>query len=246
MIFSNQTLDTFQALDLSRSVYFWVCCSRICSWSLFLKLKFCSHCLQTTLKQAFFCLICFKSRLNEKNWAKHLTHERYWDEKYEIEINDFAINSSEIVENAHVKSRSKFYMMMKIWFLNHANANFRKHLSNKSNTFDFKYWCWICWRCCKNLNTLLYKTNFKISMMRIESKISISTKIDDDFETFCLIIYLTFCLIDSIRFLTRTFTRISNSICFWTFFFFRFWTFSIRSALRLTRSIFCSSFSINS
>ena len=112
-------------------------------------------------------------------------------------------------------------MMLKIWFLNYANANFRRHLNNKSNTFDFRYkfWFWICWRCCKKLIILLYRSNFRISHMRVESKISISTKVDVDFEVFCLIICLIFNLIDSIRFLIRISTRISNSICFWAFFF---------------------------
>ena len=74
-------------------------------------------------------------------------------------------------------------MMMKIWFLNYAKTEFRKHLNNKANTFDFRYWCWLCWRskCCKKFVTWLYKSNFWISHMNVESNISISRNVDINF-----------------------------------------------------------------
>ena len=199
----------------------------MCSWSLFLKLKSCSHCLQMTLKQAFSCLICFRNRLNEKNWAEHSTHEWYWDEKCETDVvNDwfsvFDASSNEIVENAHARFRPKSCMMMKLdWFLNHANAKFRRHLSNKSSTFDSQYrsWCCICWRCFRKSITLLYRSNSKISHMSVESNIPISTEIDVDFEI-SMTFWWAFCSINSIfasHLIWHSVNLTSRCVCFWIF-----------------------------
>ena len=201
----TRKFESFDVLnEIDDVIDFWVWCSRMCSWSLFLKLKFASQCLQIIFKQ-LICFVCSRSRVIDENWAKHSTHEWYCDEDCETdETDDFAVNSIEIVENAQIKSLSKSCMMMKFdWLLNHAKAKFRKHLSNRSSTFDFRYkfWFWICWKCCRKSIILLYKSKSRISHMRVESKISISTRIDVDFEIFCLTICLTFCLIASIRFL---------------------------------------------
>ena len=170
-----QKFEFFDVInEIDDAIDFWIWCSRICSWNLFLKLKSASQCLQIICEFVQWNWICFNRRFIDEKWTKHSTHEWYCDEEFKIKINDFAINSSEIIENAHVKSLSKFCMMLKIWFLNHANAKSRTHLNNKSNTFCFKYWCWICWKFCKKFIILLYRSNFKISHMRIESKISIS------------------------------------------------------------------------
>ena len=126
----------------------------MCSWNLFLKLKSASQCLQITCELVQWNWICSNRRLIDEKWAKHSTHEWYCDEKFEIEINVindwfsvFDANSMKI-KNAHAKSLSKFCMMMKLdWLLNHAKAKLRRHLNNKSSTSDFRYWCWICWRC---------------------------------------------------------------------------------------------------
>ena len=198
---------------------FWICCSRICSWNLFLKLKFCSQCLQVIFEQ-LICFVCFRSRIIDENWAKHSTHKWYCDENCETsETNVFVVNSIKIIENAHAKSRSKFCMIMKIWFLNHANAKFRKYLNNKSNTFCFRYWCWICWKCCKKFIILLYKSNFRISHMKIESKISISTKIDVDFDnwTFCWICSINSACFFVFHLIWHSINLISRCVCFWIF-----------------------------
>ena len=110
--------------------------------------------MQITCEFVQWDWICFNKRFIDEKWTKHSTHEWYCDEEFEIEIdviddwfNVFDTNSMKI-ENAHAKSLSKFCMMMKFdWLLNYAKTEFRKHLNNKSSTFDFRYWCWICWKC---------------------------------------------------------------------------------------------------
>ena len=240
----------FEFLDVIVEVTdFWAWCSRMCSWNLFLKLKFCSQCLQITFEQ-LICFVCSRSRVIDENWTKHSTHEWYWDGKFDVKIDNFAINSSEIIENAHARLRSKFCIVMKLdWLLNHANANLRKHLKSRTSTSDFWYksWFWICWKCCKKSITLLYRSNFKISHMSVESNISISTKIDVDFEI-SMIFCWAFCSINSafaFHLIWHSVNLISRCVCFWIFcsanwVFFCFWTFWARSALRLTRSTFCS------
>ena len=253
----TRKFESFDVLDeIDDVIDFWIWCSRMCSWNLFLKLKFASQCLHVIFEQ-LTCLICSRSRVIDENWAKHSTHKWYWNEKCEThdEINDFDVNSNEIIKNAYVRFLSKFCIMLKIWSLNHANANSRKHLNNKSNTFCFRYWCWVCWKCCKKFITLLYRSNFKISHISVESNISISTKIDVEFEismTFCW----TSCSINSTRFFVshliwHSVNLISRCVCFWIFCsvdwaFFCSWVFLTRSVLRLTRSVFCSISLINS
>ena len=59
-----------------------------------------------------------------------------------------------------------------------SNVKFHRHVSNNVNKFDFRYWCWHCWRCCKNFSDSL---NRRFSHVKIESKISISWNVDVDF-----------------------------------------------------------------
>ena len=51
------------------------------------------------------------------------------------------------------------------WSLNYLKANFSRHVNNHSNMFDFEYWFWHCWKCCKKFSTSLNNLTFESSRM---------------------------------------------------------------------------------
>ena len=62
-----------------------------------------------------------------------------------------------------------------------SKTKFQKQTNNNVNKFDFRYWCWHCWKYCKKFFDSL---NRRSSHVKIESKISIFWNIDVNFVVF--------------------------------------------------------------
>ena len=77
-----------------------------------------------------------------------------------------------------------FWLWISFCCLYQINAKSRKHLSNKVNKFDSRYWYWHCRSCCTKFAISQNKFNFWISHRKVASKKSIFATTKVNFATF--------------------------------------------------------------
>ena len=99
-----------------------------------------------------------------------------------------------------------------------SKTKFQRQANNNVNKFDFRYWCWHCWKCCKNFSDSL---NRRFSHVNVESKISIFWNVDVDFaicsifDVFDLTRLAFFIALNLIFFAIFKAFDFCNFCCFW-------------------------------
>ena len=176
---------------------------RICSYNSLLKSKFCLQNLQIVLTICWFdaFFVDFDIATNVQNWKFEL-----FDETRREKI--FA------KENAFVKILLKRFNEINFdWNLNYSNAKSHKHLNNKLNKFDLRYWCRRCSKCYRKFAISRYKSNSNLSNINVESKISIFWNFDVNFVVFMIFNSVRFAIFRILRFFFF-WIIVFNSRCF--------------------------------